>query len=385
MNIKILIVLFFSASFSLSGQIFYVNGNLSKSKEKVFFNFCEGLLRKNNKLFFYLNGYEKRNRIKLTKISDFNSLIDKISLNNESNLNEYLSNSNLNKKIRQFKIINQFPNTSELNINNSIYYKLDEINKLNFSKKDVIILNLNKNKITLENSTLKNNITVSIPNFEFKGFVNSQVDISKVQYKLNNEVWKEIDIDKNISNENLYDFIEKITFAKIGQNSIVVRIFDLDNNVQQYQFDRIIFNQILLNENNCRFVHPNKFGNNVLKRFFQKRSEIVFWFKIETTANLDGLSLIRCDRNKNILVQVPLYDKYVISGENYYCFGLTYDELQLGPDPCHTELTGLQSLNWIYLFDASNKSRGEMISVVFSTITPDEDKKQKTPLAECGL
>lgn len=382
MKLKIFLLLLVVIPFKLTSQSFYILGKISKSQEGKIFNLFDRAVKKNKKILLYINGVEKINRIKLSNLNEFNSIKEKINLYEiENNVQQYILNVNSKNSNKTIKLIYQFESIEN---NYSIpTMSLNEASKnVELNKNDIFIIYLNKSKITVDYSNLKNNMIVNTSNYEINGIVNSNSEILKIQYKLNNETWK--DVDFALNRNTIYDFSGNVNFTKIGLNSLTLKITDIDNTITLFPFEKINYTQIVLSEKNCRFVSPNKFGNNVEKRIFDKRSDaIVYWFKIETSANLDGLNFVRCDRNKNTIIAVPLRDKYVPSAENYYCFGLTRDELKLGDSDCEFSQKGLDLLSWIYIQDNSNNSKGEMIPVVFSTITSDQNKRQQILRAEC--
>jgi hypothetical protein len=373
------------------GQTIYIIGKLPNSQQEKFTMMVDNLLNRYKKINFYVNGVDNYNRLKVKKVNDVNKLKEKLTQTTEPNFSEactLIKVKNKNKVLR-ISYLFEYPENNQYGM--PLLF-LEDIHKVLYNlKNDIIIIRLNNNQIKLENSSIVENMRVSASSNEFKGSISSKVELSSVQFRLNNEMWRDLYVEKN--KFGIFEFWESISFTKLGKNNLFVRVTDNDKNVQTFTINNLDYNQIFLDDKNCRFVYPNKFGTNVEKRVFSQRSDaIVFWFKIETSADLNGLSFVRCDRNKNPIVSIPLGStspgekpKFVWSAEKYYCFGLTREELNLGSSDCEYDVKGLELLSYVYLQENSNQSKGEMIPVVFSTISSEQSIRQRILRAECGF
>jgi hypothetical protein len=382
----IVLLIYLVVSFEVFSQNIYIYGELKKTDEAKLQGLLDRLIEKNGSFNLYLNGEGKDVKFRYKKKSNF------------VKIKRYLNSTISDNKFYD-EIINYHSSRSQKKLFVSYILDSDDLstngaNKILFNniardyniknKKYTLIIFINPNRIKITKINIKNNEEIDTREFNLFGTLNSNIELSKIQLRLNNEEWLDLDFER-ISNTD-FEFYTTITLNKINYNRIEIKAIDINGTGNDHPIiiERIKYKEITLNSTNCQFRSPDKNGNNVEKRIYAKRSDaIVFWFKIETVANLDGLQLVRCNRNKQIIATVPLKDKYVPSAENYYCFGLTREELKLGSSDCFFESKGLDMLSYIYIQDISNLSKGEMIPAVFSTIDANQEVRDQILKAQC--
>ena len=381
-------LIYLTISVKAFSQNVYIYGDLKKADEAKLQNVLNRLLEKDGSFNLYLNGEGKDARIRYKKKSNFIKIKKYLNstITDDGFYDEIINYHSLEAKSKK-KLFVSYIIDSDDGINNGV-------NKITFNnivrdykienRKHTLIIFLNPNKIKLAKINIKNNEEIDTREFNIFGTLKSSIELNKIQLRLNNEQWFDLDFER-IGNTD-FEFYSTITLSKINYNRIEIKAVDINgtSNDQPIIIERIKYKELMLNSTNCQFRSPDKNGNNVEKRIYAKRSDaIVYWFKIETVANLDGLQLVRCNRNKQIIATVPLKDKYVPSAENYYCFGLTREELKLGSSDCDFESKGLDMLSYIYVQDISNLSKGEIIPAVFSTIDPDQKVREQILKAQC--
>jgi hypothetical protein len=382
----IVLLIYLVVSFEVFSQNIYIYGELKKTDEAKLQGLLDRLIEKNGSFNLYLNGEGKDVKFRYKKKSNFVKI--KRYLNSTISDNKFYDEIiNYHSSRSQKKLfVSYILDSDDLSINGANKIPFNNIARdYNIkNKKYTLIIFINPNRIKITKINIKNNEEIDTREFNLFGTLNSNIELSKIQLRLNNEEWLDLDFER-ISNTD-FEFYTTITLNKINYNRIEIKAIDINGTGNDHPIiiERIKYKEITLNSTNCQFRSPDKNGNNVEKRIYAKRSDaIVFWFKIETVANLDGLQLVRCNRNKQIIATVPLKDKYVPSAENYYCFGLTREELKLGSSDCFFESKGLDMLSYIYIQDISNLSKGEMIPAVFSTIDANQEVRDQILKAQC--
>lgn len=382
-----ILTLFFCFAQNSNCQNIYLLGKLPKSQENKFHECINNLHTKYKKITFYVNGTNKSFKFKYNKSSKYNSLIQKIEETEPSDI-ELLKNQvidlNKNKLIYYTQL---FIDAKDKINNESSNFKtilFENINKSRYNfKNETLIIYLNSNNLEFEGINFHSNMKINYPLQHLSGNINSQIQLQSIQYSLNNEIWRNVNFFEK--EDNLFEFNEDIQFSRLGNNTLNLKITDSDNNIKIIKYTNIDYYIAKLNSNNCRFIFPNKYVNNIPIRKVISNSNIYFWIKIESPINPTDLTFVITDKKGQIREEIPMKgdEAFVVwCGGNTYCIGLTPGFLHYD-DPCTVNPKIKESMMNIFLRDDNTNTSGESIKIKFASMTSIIEEQQNIKIAGC--